>query len=330
MSNKVQLGQFFTISNPFKSVAFYKWWNLIPQKDKKVILEPFAGTNNIPLLISEVGYYPEWKCFDIAKQEINRFDEFNIEIKNTLKDFPKNFKVAITNPPYLARNSATRNKLEFENTPFDDVYKQALKVMLDNCDYVAAIIPETFITWNNNEIKKRLKYAISLTMKMFDDTDCPVCLALFVKEENDSYEIYRNDYLLGNNLQLANFITEASTKYNWTFNDPQGEIGAILIDDTNKDTIKFVKGEDIKNKISVSSRSITRIKIPKEIKIKNLNKFITYLNNYLIEYRENTYDVFMSSFKGLRKDGKYRRRLSFTEARKILNICYENWLRKNN
>ncbi|WP_426461260.1 hypothetical protein [Mycoplasma hafezii] len=328
--NKTQLGQFFTISNPFKMIAFYKWWNLIPEQDKHTILEPFAGTNNIPYLISEIGYTPKWECYDIFLQDLNRYDEFAIQQRDTLKKFPKGLKVAITNPPYLARNSATRNKLDFYNTKYDDLYKECLKVMLDNCDYVAAIIPETFITTNEQDIKKRLKYVISLTMKMFDDTECPVCLALFTKEENDSFEIYRNDYLIGNNLDLLTYLENSKNSQEWKFNDENGEIGAILIDDTKGNSIRFVDGKEIKNKITVSSRSITKIKIPQNITIKKLNKFINYLNNYVNEYREKTHDVFMSSFKGLRKDQKYRRRMSFKEARRILNICYENWMRENN
>ena len=46
-------------------------------------------------------------------------------------------------------------------------------------------------------------------------------------------------------------------------------------------------------------------------------------NELLATYREKTQDVFMTSFKGLRADGKYRRRLDFKTARAILAKAYE-------
>ena len=65
--------------------------------------------------------------------------------------------------------------------------------MLDKYNFIAAIIPESFIV--ANIFQDRLYGVISLTQEMFSDTDCPVCIALFVdrktKKEN---KIFENDF----------------------------------------------------------------------------------------------------------------------------------------
>jgi hypothetical protein len=81
----------------------------------------------------------------------------------------------------------------------------------------------------------------------------------------------------------------------------------------NAATIRFCEAEELNGyEVSQSCRSITKIKINKNINISKLNK---KLNNF----RDNTQDVFLTAFKGLRKDGMYRRRLDFTLARRLIN-----------
>ena len=41
--NKRLYGQYFTITNPFETVAFYKWMLQIKDLHETTILEPFAG-----------------------------------------------------------------------------------------------------------------------------------------------------------------------------------------------------------------------------------------------------------------------------------------------
>jgi len=42
----------------------------------------------------------------------------------------------------------------------------------------------------------------------------------------------------------------------------------------------------------------------------------------LSEFRKETHDIFLTPFKGLRKDLKYRRRLDYALARNIVNQVY--------
>ena len=189
---KREAWQFFTITNPFFVQAFYERFSLIPNEDKKVLLEPFAGSNNIISLIEELGsisnYEHSWDCFDIDISHENKNPEYTIIQQDTIKNYPKWYNVAITNPPYLAKNSATRRWLSYEYPEYEDLYQKCLEVMLDNTKFVAAIIPESFI--NSKLFVNRLYSFISLTCKMFEDTDCPVCLALFVPQDIKVQEIY--------------------------------------------------------------------------------------------------------------------------------------------
>ena len=323
-------GQYFTTTNPFKEDAFLRWFKAIPSQKRQIIIEPFAGSNNIVQMINELKFKrPHWYCYDIEIQENNAVPEIQIIQQDTIENFPviENAYVAITNPPYLAKNSATRNHLDFKYPEYDDLYKKCLEVMLKNCEYVAAIIPESFIT--AGLFHNRLKSVISLTCKMFEDTECPVCLALFSPEkkktENGDFEVFRQGQQerIGTYSELNALAVKSETnKKNWIFNDPKGSLGILCCDDTKKATIRFVPGDEIDPScIKVSSRAKTRISgLPDEV---DLNKFIKKCNAILNKYRAETNDVFLTSFKGLRDDKMYRRRLDFETAKNIMGRALE-------
>ena len=300
-------------------MGFYKWLEDIKITSKDRIIEPFAGSNNIPAMIEEGDIITEneWSCFDIEPGD-NAFPKYKIIQRDTIKNYPTGFKVAITNPPYLSKNSATRRGLAFPKTKYDDLYKLCLEVMLKHTPYVAAIIPETFLT--AGLFHERIHSVISLTCKMFSDTDCPVCLALFVPENEapDSFNIYRMNELLGTFKELSSGDIKDSLGIAWKFNDPNGEIGIWCIDNTKCNSIVFGEGGKIKSSlIKNTSRSLTRVGgLPDAV---DKEKFINKCNEILNKYRLETKDVFMASFKGLRVDGLYRRRLDFATARRIMN-----------
>ena len=247
---KRELGQYFTTYNPFQNSGFLNWSKEC-DLSKTTILEPFAGSNNLINMLQDMGLCSDFKSFDIEPK--NKF----VKRRDTLKNFPKGFKVCITNPPYLAQNSAKRRNLEFPNIIYDDLYKYSLEKCLENCDYVGAIIPASF--FNANIFRERLSHYILLNSKMFNDTEHP---------------------------------------------------------NTIEPSIKFVNGEEISpERIRVSSRSITRIMIPTKYKINNI---IEKLNYNLNIFRKETYDLFLTPFKGLRKDNYYRRRLDYKLAKKLI------------
>ena len=319
MNNKKSNGQYFTVVNPFTEKPFLDWFNSIPVSKRSVLLEPFAGSNNIVKMIKDtVDNKAQWYCYDIQPSEVNVVPQLVVKQRDTIENFPKEIsaQVAITNPPYLAKNSATRNGLPYKYPEYDDLYKKCLEVMLANCQYVAVIIPESFLT--ANLFHDRLTAVISLTCKMFNDTDCPVCLALFSPEETEDFDVYRQGNIkIGTFNSLSSHIVNCSYG-KWKVNDKTGNIGIECCDDTRTESIRFIEGSKIdSDSIKVSSRSKTRVSgLPEGI---DLNIFLARCNSILSDYRKETQDVFLTSFKGLRADHKYRRRLDFDTAKNIMS-----------
>lgn len=330
MNKKRQRGQFFTITNPFKTNIFFEWYNNIPNIEDKIILEPFAGANNIVAMIEGLNIeQPKgWKCFDIDNSYNNVCEEYPVELRDVIADFPKEYDIIITNPPYLSKSSASRRKLDFPDTIYDDVYKECLNLMLKNSGYIAAIIPDSFIT--SGLFLDRLYAYISLNVQMFNDTECPVGLALFVPYEVEDTKIYRMDEYVGTMNELKDVLNifsiqskeEEEIYKRWKFNDPNGDISVKLVDNQEKESIFFMRGDKIASEdIKVSSRAFTRIS-GVTLDQEEIDRLIETCNKNIEKYRLHTKDVFMTSFKGLRKDGRYRRRLDFKSARIILTKSY--------
>ncbi len=326
MQTKIERGQFYTLTNPFELQRFNAWLSSIPNYTNLSYLEPFGGANNIIDMVAKS--YPEielsrWRSFDIhpESQRDNMVPLVPVEKRDTLAEFPAGFDICITNPPYLAKNSASRKGSSIDFEGFQDLFEISLSRMLEKCSWIAAIIPESFLT--RSIFKDRLEFIISLNMEMFGDTEFPVCLAAFSPKYSADFEIWAGNTLLGNMADLKSF--EETNFYSprkglFTFNDPKGALGLTAIDSTAEASIGFHAGELIpESDIKVTSRALTRISsrhLPNtESEMKNLIKIA---NKNVQLYRDGTKDVFLTSFKGLRKDGLYRRRMDWNTASKIL------------
>ena len=321
-NNKKSKGQYFTFYNPFEHELFYEWLNKIDNIDSRIILEPFCGINSIPFLLNKMNFDFNWHCFDIDKKNIskNRMPNINIEVKNCFTRFPKGYNVIITNPPYLSQHSAKRQNIDFPSIKYDNLYKLSLSLMLKNSDYIAAILPESFIT--QPLFKSRLYGVISINNKVFNDTEFPVCLALFLPEKSKKHWVYLGREKIGYYHDLKKLMIQPLKKYKVKFNEPDGEIALRAIDNGYEDSICFFKGNNFQNlKINKMSRHFTRISVDINT---DMDLIIIEANNILKNLRETTHDLFLTSFKGLRKDGKYRRRLDYRTARYIINKAIEN------
>jgi len=285
------LGQYYTVGNPFEEDLFKEWATPLRQM---VWLEPFAGSGNL------THVHDKWELFDIDPKRDD------IVKRDTIQDFPTGFDVVVTNPPYLAKNSAKRRGWPY-TSPFDDLYKHALDLMLKNAKWVAVIIPESFIT--SKHLKSRLWAVISLEYPMFNDTTCPVCLALFTPNVSDDFIIQKQ----GVKLSYKSLPRLKEDPIKMTFNAENGVLGLYACDG-NHTRIRFVHGDEI-GEVKPSSRSVTRISVETE----DLDTLILRCNSILNQWRQDTYDVFLTSFKGLRPDGVYRRRLDWKTARTIVS-----------
>ena len=337
MDEKRASGRYYTRGNPFQLKPFQTWAEA-SNLEQQVALEPFAGAKDIPQLINSANLQcRDWTFFDIkpgAKGIVQR---------DTLADFPTGFNVCITNPPWLARNSATRRGLPYpEATRHDDLYKYALEQCLRHCGWVAAIIPEAFI--RSGLFLERLQDFISLVPQiqdktnyrpdkedggvsvyrpdkggrgvsvMFEETEHPVGLALFTPDATSDVRIWRNNQFLGGINELRRHLPRPSINRSIVFNDPNGNLGLIAIDNTVSASIRFCPPEELKDyPIRVHCRSITKIGVPWRVDI-------DLLNARLKTIREKTHDVFLTAFKGVRRDGYYRRRLDWALTRAIVDM----------
>lgn len=314
--NHRNTGRYYTQTNVFECPAFKQWLEAIPNISETTILEPFAGDCAIPMMLSSY----KWACYDIEPRK----GDFKIVKRDTIKKFPSGFKVCITNPPYLAKNSATRRGLNYPECDYDNLYKHCLKLMLDSCQYVAAIIPDSFI--QSGLFTDRLYGVISIPEKVFADTDYPVCLALFTPDISEDFNIWCGDSFNGTYQELSKYSLEEYNDSRWVFNDADGCIGVVCADGKNS-KIRFVKGESIDTEVKGSSRFLVRVSgLPDNI---DIDDFILKCNSTLEQYRYNTKNVFLNSFKGLRYDGTYRKRIPFTVVRSILTYTLKGVNSKN-
>jgi hypothetical protein len=329
MKQKI-LGQFFTKKNIFKNKIFQNWFLSISEKSRKTILEPFAGKNGLIDMLDELKLINSYQSFDIEPQHEN------VQQNDSILSFPQGFNVCITNPPFLAKNVASRKNIPVLIEPFSDLYEKCLDLCLKNCDYVAAIVPESFIV--SPFFKTRLYAVISLTSKsLFQHTEHPVCLALFNPTKTSDYLVFQDEKLLGNyneKLHEINDWLKEDENSRITFHDKSGQLGLFNIDATNIDKIMhFSFGELIEPKdVGYHARLRTRIKIltptDKPLTKAQLTSFIKTCNKVLAEYRTKTNDIFLTSFKGLRSDGFYRRRLDYSTARLIVAKAYSIHFKK--
>jgi len=278
------LGQYYTIINPFKGNAFEIWNEMLPKGED--ILEPFAGSGNITNFFSN----HKWKAYDIIP---GRND---IIQRDTISNFPKNFKICITNPPYLAKN-AMKRKGENLSLKNEDLYLDCLELMLENCDYVSAIIPSTY--YGTKMFRNRLLAWDKLDYKLFSDTDSPVGVAYFVPYETE-HKIYVN----GEEIEKVE-SNKGSTKIK--FNVSYGNYIFSAIDKTSVENINIRPLDNNFNRdkfLKHTSRNYSLFYSENDLDCKLINKNIT-------EWRNKTKDFYLTNFKSLMKNGKYRKRMSF-------------------
>ena len=137
--NKQSRGQFYTVGNPFEHKAFLRW-AARSDLSRKTILEPFAGRNSLINHLKDLNLCSKFKSYDIEPQNKQ------VECRDTIDNFPKGFDVCVTNPPWLAKNTATREGLEYQGGDYDDLYKQCLSKCLKKCRWVAILFLDPLLS----------------------------------------------------------------------------------------------------------------------------------------------------------------------------------------
>jgi hypothetical protein len=311
---KRQNGQYYTQRNTFSHPAFGEWAQRAGLPDV-LMIEPFAGAGNIIQMLRDVDLVQDFRAYDIAPAHPD------VVLRDSFADYPDDVGVVVTNPPYLAKNSAIRRGLAYPDTPLQDLYLFSLELMLERSEYVAAIVPAAFGT--SDLFRDRLTGLVALPYAdMFSDTGHPVCLSLF-EPVNDRIKIWSGDRLLGVERDLRNTIPMIGPSRLVRFNDPKGALGLMAVDTTQSATIRFCLGNEISTqKIKRSSRTSTRIFID-DFDEGLLPDVILVANRLLNRLRKITSDVTLTPFMGIRKDGRFRRRLDFRTARLILCLALD-------
>ena len=302
---KRQNGRFYTAANPFRHPAFHEWAEVAGLPNTP-ILEPFAGSNRLIRFLEQMDLCREFRSYDIEPAESR------VRRRDTLASFPTGYEVCITNPPWLARNSAAFRGLPFPPCRHDDLYKHCLEKCLANCRWVAALIPESFI--RAGLFQARLRDFISLTCPLFADTGHPVGLALFGPNWDADVRIWSGSIGIGTLSRLLRLRPHPKPDGPpIRFNDPEGNVGLIALDNTRTASIRFCDVRELAHyRVKQTGRHITKVTVGGPVRIGAWNR-------YLANFRERTHDVLMTCYKGIRKDGRYRRRLDWRLARGIVH-----------
>ena len=200
--------------------------------------------------------------------------------------------------------------MAFPDTHYDDLYKYSLAKCLEHCESLAVLVPESFI--RSGLFRERLHTFISLTKPIFADTAHPVGLALFTPHTTADVRVYSGKHYVGWLSAIEQCRPQANKHRKVVFNDPNGNIGLIAVDNTYGDSIEFCPRSKLADYPVVETcRYMTVLSVSSRVSI-------TRLNDVLSKFRDETYDVLMTPYRGLRKDGKYRRRLDWGLARDII------------
>lgn len=310
--NKRSLGSFYTVGNPFVLDGFREWMNQVSPTIK--YLEPFAGSGQIKKLMKEAGYSRSWRLFD-ADPSVK-----GVSHQDTIRDFPKGYSVVVTNPPYLSFHFAKRKGLEVSKEYFQgysSLYLTAASAALAESEFIAMIIPESFIT--TGLLTQRLQHVISLPMNMFNDTEMPTCLALWGPNNTTDYKVWRCSQFLGNASELRKPLAVPLCANRVEFNRIDGQIGLKAIDGTTGPGIVFGPANIVPDsKVKNSGRLISRIFI-RGLDPINATDVWNGANDLLNQWRGDMDDFALTAFKGVRDDGVFRRRLDFANARALLS-----------
>ena len=339
---KRDLGQFFTRESVWMQPHIRDHLEKL-SRQYTVCVDPFAGEGDLLKVASKetgiktIGHDHDakicqehgWKQNDSIREPIVEENAF-----------------VLTNPPYLAKNSAKRigsPMVKYFHSGFvpgieegqlktlDDLYKLAIEKVIQLYDDSIWIVPESVIQdiVKLDEWRDRLHSVTILEKNPFEDTEHPVCVLIFSKS-SQSPMIYKNDQPVGEWKKIYAIhrgpYEAQGKKIPMTFNSASGQLGFRAVDGTSKgdeQKIRFVHGDELeypREKIKVSTRHLTYIDV--DMDYDDLTFVIVRANKIIREYRNNTRDVFLTPFMGNNKEDNRRRRLDYRLARAIFNQAF--------
>lgn len=317
-ASKTSRGRFYTTQDHWLTapvVAFVE----AALKESPRFLDPFAGAGHLLDACSARFLCP------VAGLDLHA-DPW--PVNDSLRHIPGTDSVIVTNPPYLAKHSASRKGVGeavshyYQESGLDDLYQIALRRCHETARFTIAIIPETFL--NSTFGKESLVLVSVLEQNPFEDTENPVCVACFdthQKNGEQTAKLFVEDRYCGTYGDIFGLRRVVARDDRIVFNDPAGEIALRAVDSTDPEApIAFLPAEHFnyeRSNIKISSRLLTYLSVhgfPASHRL----ELIETANRRLASLREASHDLILSPFKGNNKAGRRRRRLDYALARVLL------------
>ena len=314
-TKKVRLGQFFTRGSAWLRPQV-KRFLLKAGVAEKGVIDPFAGAGDLLRAMESLG------CDDRLGLDID--PSLGWDLNDSLRQVPKTGRVVMTNPPYLAKNSASRRKIgtagQFNGGGHTDLYQIAVERCLESHDWVVAILPESFVM--SRLFLDRLSEVSIIEKNPFLDTMHPVCVACFSPSSTDAF-VYKNDNLIGTLSDIKNQTLLPTRNVSIRFNVPNGNVGLRCLDGVGPgDRMRFCAPSEIGRRpaeITQKSRHISIVSV--DVQGALIDYVVAEANDILERYRQSVSDVLLSPFKNNTSENKHRRRLDFKTARAILELA---------
>ena len=340
--SKRNLGQYFTRDDVWLRPHIVEHLRSLHAR-YTTCLDPFAGDGHLLDVAASLGFDVVGHDVDAAICAANGWGEPN----DSILDVPPHAdSFVLTNPPYLAKNSAKRMDapaqsyfrpgavlpLTNEHTStLDDLFKLAIEQTLAQYDDSVWIVPESVVQDVEHlpHWKARLHSLTVLEDNPFTDTEHPVCVLVFSATHANG-ELWKNDTWLGSYQDIWGLHNEIRSSPRdatpMRFNSPTGNLGYRAVDGTKADgsmRIRFCLGDEFgydRQRIKVSSRHLTYIDV--DLVGDELVAVIEEANRQIEAYRVATQDVFLTAFMGNTKTGVRRRRMDYDLARRLFNAAY--------
>jgi len=347
MSNKKQLGQFFTTNYEYILQNF-----IIPDGIVNII-EPFAGNGDLLNFINKQADQYTIECFDIEPKK-----DFIIQ-RDTLLD-PPNYqdKYVITNPPYIARNKS-KSKEIFDKYEENDLYKCFIKILIEYGECLGGILIVPLNYWcsiRKSDVELRQQFLTKYSIvginifeeQVFDDTSCTICSFQFEQRALSTHDtntiqcvVYptskqitiqldsTNNYTIGGEIynlkQNPNYKIERATKNNQT-SEFITNILVKCIDDNANSMINMSIVENDKRCIDtspkLSARSYATLLIEPAITIEQQKNLVSQFNEFLRTKREQYNSLFLSNYR--ESNTIARKRISFSLVFEIVNYLLDH------
>jgi hypothetical protein len=287
------------------------------------IVDPFAGSGDLLWILGVRGFGPR-HGYDLDPA-------LGHEVRDGLREVePVPDGAIVTNPPYLAKHSASRKRVRglvdawFAGSRRGDLYQIALDRCLAAAPHLVAILPETFV--NSDYDKDRVASLTVVEEPMFADTDQPVCVVCFGPGPVPPGRrwLYRGGERLLTWAALDALRLRPARSAAIRFNAVEGQIGLRAVDGLDPEArIQFVPAAALdydRRGIKHSSRLVTLIAVAGLV-AERVPEVCAAANRILDAHRRATHDLLLSPFKGNTRAGVRRRRLDYATARAVLELA---------